>query len=430
MGKLDDSFNGSRYGVSRNEGWNRRTFLRGAGLATAGVLATSFPFTRHALAAGAPVAPGVPAGTRAEATLAALPGKKKLIRLSDMPPNYETPVSYFTDTITPNDAFFVRYHLADIPEVTLSEWKLSIGGDAAEHPVQYDMAALKGGFEPVELVAVCQCSGNRRGLSQPHVQGVEWGYGAMGNARWKGVRLKDLLAKAGVKKEAIEVAFNGADGPVLDKTPDFIKSIPVWKALDENSIIAYEMNGQPLPHFNGFPARLIVPGWTATYWMKHVVTVSVLSKPQGGFWMNPAYRIPIGKFPIVDRFSSQETATNTPITEMVVNSLITNHQSGENVRKGQPVEVKGFAWDGGYGIGTVEVSVDGGRSWRDATLGQDLGRFSFRPWSYRFTPSRAGTYTVTAKATNRIGASQTLELNFNPAGYHNNVVQRVELIAA
>ncbi len=430
MQKRDGSRDLSPFVQKQDGNWDRRAFLRGAGLATAGALATTFPLTRRTFAAGAPVSPGVPAGTRAEATLAALPGKKKLIRLSDMPPNYETPVSYFPDTITPNDAFFVRYHLADIPEVKLSEWKLTIGGDAADRPAQYDMAALKSGFEPVELVAVCQCSGNRRGLSQPHVQGVEWGYGAMGNAHWKGVRLKDLLAKAGVKKEAVEIAFNGADGPVLDKTPDFIKSIPVWKALDDNTIIAYEMNGQPLPHFNGFPARVIVPGWTATYWMKHVITISVLSKPQGGFWMNPAYRIPIGKFPIVDRFTSQETATNTPITEMVVNSLITNVTSGENVQKGRPVEVKGFAWDGGFGISMVEVSQDGGRSWRDATLGQDLGRFSFRPWSYRFTPARAGTYTVMAKATNRIGATQTLDLNFNPAGYHNNVIQRVALIAA
>ena len=131
----------------------------------------------------------------------------------------------------------------------------------------------------VEIVAVNQCSGNRRGLFQPHVTGVEWGYGAMGCARWKGVRLKDLLDKVGVKKEAIEVAFGGADGPAIDKTPDFVKSIPVWKAMDENTLIAYEMNGEPLPHFNGFPARLIVPGWTGTYWMKHLTSVNVLTKP-------------------------------------------------------------------------------------------------------------------------------------------------------
>ena len=410
----------------------RRRFLRGAGMAAAGAVVGSLPFAGRVFAQSAPppVAAGVPAGTKAIAVMEALPGKKPLIRLTDMPPNYETPASYFKELITPNDAFFVRYHLAHIPEVKLADWKLTIGGDEAERPAEYDMAALKNGFESVEVVAVCLCSGNRRGLSQPHVQGIEWGHGAMGNARWRGVRLKDVLAKAGVKKEALEVSFNGADTGVIDQTPDFVKSIPIWKALDESTLIAFEMNGQPLPHWNGFPARIIVPGWTGTYWMKHVTSIDAISKPQGGFWMNPAYRIPVGKFPIVDRFLSQETPVNTPITEMVVASLITSIEDGQRVRVKHPVDVRGIAWDGGYGIRIVEVSTDGGKSWREASLGQDLGRFSFRPWSYRFTPNKAGQYTVMAKATNRIGASQTFELNFNPAGYHNNVVPRVTVTAA
>jgi DMSO/TMAO reductase YedYZ molybdopterin-dependent catalytic subunit len=140
-------------------------------------------------------------------------------------------------------------------------------------------------FPAYEVVAVNQCSGNRRGLSKPHVPGVQWGYGAMGCARWKGARLKDVLDKVGLKKEAIEIAFNGAEGPAFEKTPDFIKSLPVWKATDDSTLIAYEMNGESLPHFNGYPARLIVPGWTGTYWMKHLVTISALTKPLGGFWM-------------------------------------------------------------------------------------------------------------------------------------------------
>ena len=153
----------------------------------------------------------------------------------------------------------------------------------------------------------------------------------MGCARWKGARLKDMLEKAGLKKETIEVAFDGADGPAVDKTPDFIKSIPVWKAVEDSTLIAYEMNGQPLPHWNGFPARIVVPGWTGTYWMKHVVTINALTKPQGGFWMTSAYRVPVGKFPLRDRFISQENATSTPITEMLVNSLITSHRDGAKV---------------------------------------------------------------------------------------------------
>ena len=284
---------------------------------------------------------------------------------------------------------------------------------------------LRRDFEPVEVVAVCQCSGNRRGLSEPHVPGVEWGYGAMGNARWKGARLKDILARAGLRKDVVEIAYNGADRPPLEATPAFVKSLPVWKALDENTLVAYEMNGAPLPHWNGFPARIVVPGWTATYWMKQVVSLRALTQPLSGFWMNTAYRIPKGKFPLIDRFVSQESETTTPITEMVVNSLITNLADGQRLAEGAPVIVKGLAWDGGYGIRRVEVSTDEGHTWEAAELGSDLGRFSFRPWQFAFKPKARGPVAVLARASNAQGSTQTSELIFNGPGYHNNVVQRV-----
>src|ERR1700691_4524598 len=293
--------------------------------------------------------------------------QKALIRLSYRPPNYESPLDYFRTPITPNDEFFVRYHLSNIPEVDAATYKIAVGGDGANGQTELTLDDLKK-LPAYEIVAVNQCAGNRRGLSNPHVAGVEWGYGAMGCARWKGARLKDVLDKVGLKPEAIEIAFNGADGPAFDKTPDFIKSLPVWKASDESTLIVYEMNGEPLPHFNGFPARLVVPGWTGTYWMKHLVSITALTKPQGGFWMNPAYRIPVGMFPVVSRFTSQENATSTPITEMVVNSLITSHADGAAVKAGK-LAVSGLAWDGGYGIRTVEGSTDGGKTWSAATLG-------------------------------------------------------------
>jgi hypothetical protein len=280
----------------------------------------------------------------------------------------------------------------------------------------------------VEVVAVNQCSGNRRGLFQPHVPGVEWGYGAMGCARWKGVRLKDILDKVGLKKEAIEVVLDGADGPVIEATPKFVKSIPVWKAMEETALIAYEMNGQPLPHFNGFPARVIIPGWAGVYWLKHVTSIRAVTKPFDGYWMKNAYRIPLGKFPVVTRFLSQETDVNTPITELVVNSLITSHPEGASVKAG-PVTIGGIAWDGGYGIRIVEVSSDGGNTWVPAKLGEDLGRFAFRPWSYEVV-AKPGKNTVMARAANVIGQTQTASLILNPAGYHHNLMQTVTLTAA
>lgn len=401
----------------------------GAGAALA-VTGLKLPFPDDAQAAGAAKEPGLPAGTRSEAVLEALPGKKPLIKLSYRPPNYETPIEYFRTPITPNDAFFVRYHLSDIPEVDANTWKLSIGGDGAEKQAELTFSDLKA-MPATEVVAVNQCSGNRRGLFQPHVFGVEWGYGAMGCARWKGVKLKDVLAKAGLKKDVVEIAYGGADGPPFDKTPDFAKSIPSWKALEDTTLIAYEMNGAPLPHFNGFPARLIVPGWTGTYWMKHIVSLEARTSPLHNFWMTSAYRVPLGKFPMAARFTTQEApgATATPITEMVVNSLITSHAEGAKVKRGGTLTVGGIAWDGGYGIANVEVSVDGGKTWTAAKLGENLGPYAFRPFSFAFSPKR-GANVVTARATNKIGQTQTTELVPNGAGYHHNLPHRITLNAA
>jgi DMSO/TMAO reductase YedYZ molybdopterin-dependent catalytic subunit len=369
----------------------------------------------------------LPEGALDSQVLDALPGKLPLIKKSFRPPNFETPVEYFKDVITPNNAFFVRYHLSSIPQVDAKAWRLKIGGESVEAPFELTLDSLKRDFEQVELVAVCQCSGNRRGLFEPHVAGVIWGPGAMGNAGWKGVRLRDVLNRAKLKKGALEIVLNGADGPVLPATPDFVKSLPVWKAMDENTIVAYEMNGEPIPHWNGFPARLIVPGWTATYWTKHIVSLDAIAKPFDGFWMKSAYRIPLGKFPQIERFTSQDSEVNTPITDMVVNSLITSITRGSKAAAGKPFEVAGIAWDGGYGMATVEVSTDGGNTWRRAQLGKDHGRYSFRPWALTFTPDRAGTLQVMAKATNRNGEAQTFSLIANPAGYQHNVVQTVPL---
>jgi DMSO/TMAO reductase YedYZ molybdopterin-dependent catalytic subunit len=400
---------------------DRRKFMAGSvatGAAMAG-LSTS------ASGEGLNLPAALPDGLRANAVLDSLPGKKPLIKLSYRPPNYETPIEYFRTAITPNDAFFVRYHLSNIPEIDAKTWKITVGGDGANGTAEINLDQLKA-MPAHEIVAVNQCSGNRRGLFAPHVPGVEWGYGAMGCARWKGARLKDVLDKVGLKKEAIEIVFNGAEGPAVDKTPDFVKSIPVWKAIEETTLIAYEMNGAPLPHLNGAPARIIVPGWTGTYWMKHIVSINAVTKPESNFWMNPAYRIPLGKFPVVSRFVSQETAVNTPITEMVVNSLITSHADGAKVKAG--ATVGGIAWDGGYGVTSVDVSTDGGKSWQQATLGDDLGKFAFRTWS--FPLKGKGKIRVMARASNAIGQTQTATLIHNPAGYHHNVIHSITLNAA
>ena len=400
--------------------------MAGAGAALAGSGIT-FPRLLEAEVPVPNLPAGLPQGMRAAAVLDALPGKKPLIKLSYRPPNYETPISYFRTPMTPNDAFFVRYHLTHIPQVDETKWRLAVGGEGANSEIELTLDDIRK-MSAVEIIAVNQCSGNRRGLFQPHVAGVEWGFGAMGCARWKGARLNDILDKVGLKRGAIEIVLDGADEPVLDKTPDFVKSIPVAKATEDTTLIAYEMNGEALPHFNGFPARLVVPGWTGTYWVKHLTSIEAVTKPFDGFWMKSAYRVPTSKFPLVTRFISQETEVNTPITEMMVNSLITSHDDGAAVTTGQ-VTVGGIAWDGGYGIRVVEISTDGGTVWGPAKLGEDLGRFAFRPWTFELL-AKPGKNTVTARATNAVGQTQTATLILNPAGYHHNVMQTLTLNAA
>ena len=367
------------------------------------------------------------AGTVAQVeALAALPGKKPLIRRSFRPPNFETPLADLAAPLTDNGAFFVRYHLTVIPRIDPDSWRLQVSGASARRALTLSLAELRSGFEQVEVVAVNQCAGNRRGLFTPRVPGVQWGGGAMGNARWRGVRLREVLQRAGVAADALEVVFGGADAPVLPATPAFVKSLPVERALDESTLVAFEMNGRPLPHWNGAPARLVVPGWVGTYWMKHLASIRIEPRAFDGFWMKTAYRVPTGAFPGA-RFTSQETAETTPVTELLVNSLIVSPGSGARLSRGAHAELAGKAWDGGAGIEGVEVSVDGGQRWRDATLQRDLGRFAWREFRFVLDTSRAVRLDVAVRARSRNGAKQPDKLTPNPSGYHDNIVQAVSL---
>lgn len=365
----------------------------------------------------------------AEDTLVQLPGKRPLIKRTFRPPNYETPLAHLRPQMTANDTFFVRYHLASIPEVDPRTWRLQIGGASANRTLELSLGDLQRDFERVQLAAINQCSGNRRGLFTPRAGGVQWTYGAMGNALWGGVRLRDVLNRVGVKADALEVRFDGADGAPLPGTPDFAKSLPVDRALDANTLIAFEMNGEPLPHWNGAPARLVVPGWTATYWVKHLTSIAVEPKAFDGFWMKSAYRIPTGAFPGV-RFASQENAQTTPITEILINSLVTSHANGDRLERGRAAELTGWAWDGGSGISAVEVSADEGRSWRPATLGEAPSSYSWRGFRMPLDTAKSGPLQIAVRATGRNGARQPEKLTLNPAGYHHNVIQTLTLEVA
>ncbi len=360
--------------------------------------------------------------------LAAFPQKRPLILLTSRPPQLETPFEVFNEgLLTPNDAFFVRYHWSAIPtSIDPQAYRLRVGGNV-ERPLDLSLDELRQLAGPAEIIAVTQCSGNSRGFSTPRVGGGQLGNGAMGNARWTGVPLKAVLDKAGVKAGSVQVSFNGLDRPPVGDGPDFVKALDIDHARDGEVMLAWQMNGADLPMLNGYPLRLIVPGYYGTYWVKHLSDIEVLGQPFDGFWMRTAYRIPDNDCACV---APGTTPTRTtPIKRHDVRSFITSVADGAEVQAGRQLALRGIAFDGGYGITGVQLSADGGRSWQEAILGEDLGKYSFREWTAVFTPPRPGLYTLQVRAINRIGQSQPMTALWNPPGYMRNVVEATRLLA-
>jgi sulfite dehydrogenase (cytochrome) subunit A len=401
---------------------DRRRFLStlislGGFAAVSRTVGYAFDFSSAADFATAPAESGAP-------ELVRYPEKTELILLTDRPPQLETPLRHFRTDLTPNDAFFVRWHLSGIPTtVDLRTFRLEVGGHVGK-PLSLSLKDLQSKFEPVLLVALAQCAGNSRGLFEPRVPGGQWGNGAMGNARWKGVRLKDVLDAAGVMPGAIQVGLQGLDVPPLPKTPRYEKSLQIDHARDGEVLIAYEMNGAPLPMLNGFPIRLVVPGWYATYWVKALSSVTVLDQPLKTFWMDKAYRIPDNAEANED--SQHLSPATVPINQMSVHSIFVSPEPGEQLRAGQRYQLAGVANDGASGIRRVEVSNDGGQTWSDATLGTDLGKYSWRLWQAEWTPSAKGTYRLMVRATSSAGQMQRTA-KWNRSGYQRDVIEQLDV---
>jgi sulfite dehydrogenase (cytochrome) subunit A len=353
------------------------------------------------------------------------PQKRPMIGLTSRPPQLETPFAIFNDgAITPNNAFFVRYHLAGVPlNIDPDKFTVTVKGKV-DRPQSLSLKDIRK-LKAVELVAVNQCSGNSRGFFEPRVAGGQLGNGAMGNARWRGVPLKTVLDLAGVQSGARQVTFNGMDGPVSDATPDFVKALDIDHARDGEVMLAYGMNGDDLPVLNGFPLRLVVPGYYGTYWVKHLNEISVIDSEFDGFWMKSAYRIPDTPCNCVEPGTSPKATI--PINRYTVRSFITSVTDGAKLKAGA-TRLKGIAFDGGTGIKEVAVSIDGGQSWTPATLGKDLGKYSFREWRLPVKLA-AGAYALKVRATSNAGDVQPIEPRWNPAGYLRNVVETVRVTA-
>jgi Oxidoreductase molybdopterin binding domain/Mo-co oxidoreductase dimerisation domain len=280
----------------------------------------------------------------------------------------------------------------------------------------------------VETAAVNQCSGNSRGFFQPRVAGGQWANGAMGNARWTGVRLKDVLDRAGVKAGSVQVRFNGMDQPVVPDGPDFMKSLAVDHARDGEVLIAYAMNGEQLPLLHGFPLRLVVPGWYSTYWVKALNDIEVLDKPDDNYWMKTAYTIP--DTPGADMKPGQTGVKMVPINKMVPRSFITNLQSGQTIQAGPSTLVRGIAFGGDTGVARVDLSSDGGKNWQATTLGKDEGKFGFRQWQAQVNLAAKGDVTLMVRCTNSNGLAQPAQPNWNPSGFMRNVIETTTVVVA
>ena len=352
------------------------------------------------------------------------PEKAEMILLTDRPPQLETPIHYFRQDYTPNRAFFVRWHLEGIPtSVDLRTFRLNVSGNV-QKPLQLSMDDLRSQFEPVSLVAVNQCSGNSRSFFEPRVPGGQWKHGACGNAKWTGVPLKAILDRAQLKTGTVDVSFNGLDVPPLLSIADFVKALSIDHARDGEVMVAYAMNDQSLPMVNGFPLRLIVPGWYGTYWVKALSDITVLAQPFSNFWTDKAYRIP--NTPNGTESPQNLDKDTVPINKFNVRSIFVRPDDDDILHTGIPTEIEGVAFDSGSGIRRVEVSTDGGGSWADARLDPEIGKYSWRRWRTSWTPASRGQYRLMARATSAAGETQSTA-QWNRSGFMWNVIQQVDV---
>ena len=395
---------------------DRRTLIKGAGA----LAASASPLQALAQTITMPFGNG-------ERPLVKYPQKRPMIGVTSRPPHLETPFAVFNESVlTPNDAFFVRYHLANIPfeDIDPDTYTVEIKG-LVDRPHKLTLADLKR-MPTTELVAVNQCSGNSRGFFEPRTPGGQLGNGAMGNARWRGVSLKQVLERAGVARGAKQVTFKGIDGPVMVTTPSFVKALDLDHAEDGEVMLAYAMNGRDLPVLNGYPVRLVVPGYYATYWVKHLSEITVIDSVFDGYFMKSAYRVPDNECACVEPGTTPKATV--PINRLNVRSFITSLAEGAKVAAGAQT-LQGIAFDGGSGIKDVSVSIDGGASWAATTLGQNLGKYSFRPWTLPVTLP-AGPQVLKVRATANDGKVQPAEPRWNPSGYMRNVVETLRVTAA
>ncbi|MGI9103347.1 MAG: sulfite oxidase [Terriglobales bacterium] len=346
-----------------------------------------------------------------------VPGKEKLIIRSLRFYDLETPASLLDSWITPVNLFFVRNHMSEPTEFDEAAYRLKVSGEV-EHALELSLADLKK-MAPATVTNTLECAGNGRAFYEPHVPGVQWQRGAVGNARWSGPRMKEVLEKAGVKSSGKFVAFLGLDEPPA-KVPKFVRGVPLDKAMDADTLLAMQMNGAPLTKHHGYPVRALSPGWIGAASCKWLAEIRVLDKEFEGNFMKPGYRMPNNP---VTR-GGDIMGDTTPITSLNVKSIITRPAEGTRGKAGRPVQLAGVAWAGVADVTKVEVSSDDGQSWQPAQLGRDQAKYAWRQWTYTWKPAKAGEYTLKVRASDNSGRVQPDEPGWNPSGYLWNGIER------
>jgi sulfite oxidase len=349
------------------------------------------------------------------------PSSKFIVR-SENPQDLETPINLLDTWITPNDLFYVRSHIYT-PKVDMGTWRLTIDGQVNQ-PLNLTLEDLKKYPEAMQVVTL-ECSGNGRAFYEPTVAGAQWEKGAVGNARWTGVRLADVLKHAGVKPSAKFITIDGADVP-MGKVPDFIRSLPMAKAMHPDTLLAMQMNGEPIPIAHGFPLRLITPGWTGNNNVKWVTHITVADQPTDAFFYKTAYRYPT--MPVAPG-AAVDAANMVPLTTLAVKSSITAPSPGAQLKAG-PVVIKGVAYAGEADIVGVDVSSDLGATWKPATLGRDRARYAWRLWEHTWTAGDPGSYLIMSRAKDSTGRVQPMVQAWNPSGYLWNVADKVRVTIA
>jgi DMSO/TMAO reductase YedYZ molybdopterin-dependent catalytic subunit len=402
-----------------NSKLTRRALIAGA---SAGGLGAALAAPTLAQQLGRMIDLGLPGGPSLRPLEPAFPGKGQMIVQRIRPPLLETPMAAFRDgVITPNDRMFVRWNWSMPTEINAAAHRVAVGG-AVTKAVSLTLDDIASAGDHVEVVAINQCAGNGRGLSEPRVTGTQWGNGAMGCAKWTGVRLKDVLAKAGLTANAKRVRFAGLDVPMTEGAPQFIKSIPLDIALRDDVLVAWGMNGEPLPLLHGYPLRIVVPGWFSTYWVKMLSTIEVLTGEDDSYYVAKSYRMPAA--PITPEDKDFPTV---PITAMPPRAFITSHADGAVVAKGKPLTLEGIAMGGEAALSKVDLVGSGLEL--ACTLGPDEGPYAFRRWSVTIPQATGDLANIGVRAANAKGAVQPEALNWNPSGYARNVIERITLRA-